>query len=136
MAVFRTCFFHTSGKTQTERGATCSSAARWDLLLWSWQQPCRRGRLSSHHMWSHPWWKRDRAVGCCFRALSSGSGEREPQSHFYLAVRLDLCNNSVLKVQGEINTEPNLPWEYLSKFLNEYSLAFSCSSFLLGPSWP
>ena len=60
---------------------------------------------------------------------------REPQTDFYLVVWLYLCNNNVLSVQGEINTEPDLPWEYLSKFLNEYSLEFSCSCVLLGPSW-
>lgn len=60
---------------------------------------------------------------------------RDPETYFYLVVELPLCNNNVLSVQSEINTEPHLPWEYLSEFLNEYSLEFSCSSVLLGPSW-
>lgn len=138
---FQSMLFHTSGKMQTERASTRSSTAWWDLLLRSWLPSCQWGRCHFHCIWSHPWWKRCRAAGCCFGALPAGvfksscSGEREPQTDFYPAVQLYLCNNNVLSAQGEINTEPNLPWEYLSKFLNEYSLEFSCSYVLLGSSW-
>lgn len=104
-------------------------SAWWDLLLQSWLS-CARGRWSFSTCGGRAAGQWDPGRSLNFSALV-----RDPQTYFYLVVQLSLCNYNALSVQSEINTEPHLPWEYLSKFSNEYSLEFSCSYVLLGPSW-
>lgn len=59
---FQSVLFHTSGKMQIKRATTCSSTARWDLLLQPWLQPCWWGSQHFHRIWAHLWLEEVRAV--------------------------------------------------------------------------
>lgn len=100
----------TSGKMQTEKGnppqpgGTCCSGPGCG---------CAGGEDGPFTTYGHV--QHGGRWGCCLGALPAGVFKASC-TDFYPAVRLYLRNNNVLSVQGEINTQPNLPWEYLSKF--------------------